>query len=299
MNTEVGELRERMERATAGITMPGDLARRAAQRRRRRVLTRVTAAAGAAVVTAGVAIAATTAAAPGGGGTIAGARLVSDIRSALAGASADDDIMRVQIQNHHGEAWYYRNAQEILMRSEIFLPSGQPSFAQGFTATSTGITGTFVLYGVKTWSTSTLKTDGLRQPGLPGLRGMCLAPICLSLMQDPGTLTSDIREALSHGKLTRDGTDDINGVDAIKLVAVVSKPQASGQFMAVGSTTLWVNPATYLPVRIQTNLTLTLGHGQTVHLIETRDVSWLPPTSANLAELRVPIPAGFTQVSHR
>ena len=46
-------------------------------------------------------------------------------------------------------------------------------------------------------------------------------------------------------------------------------------------------------------LTVTLGHGQTSHLVGTRDVSWLRPTSANLADLRVPIPAGFTQVSHR
>jgi hypothetical protein len=52
-------------------------------------------------------------------------------------------------------------------------------------------------------------------------------------------------------------------------------------------------------LRINTNLTVTLGHGQTTHMVGTRDVSWLPPTSANLADLRVPIPAGFTQVSHR
>jgi hypothetical protein len=295
MNTEVGELRASMERATAGITVPGDLARRAAQHRRRRVLTRATAAAGAAVVVAGVAIAATTAAPPRDGGTIAGARLVSDIRSALAAASASDDIMHVRIQNLRAESWYYRNAREILTRSEIFSASGRPSFDQSSTATSAGITGTFVSYGAKTWSTSTLETDGLRKPSLPGLHGKCLASVCLSLMQDPGSLTSGIREALSHGKLTRDGTEDINGVDTIKLVAVVSKPQ----FTAMGSTTLWVNPATYLPVRIQTNLTVPLGHGRTSHLIETRDVSWLPPTSANLADFRAPIPAGFTQVPHQ
>jgi hypothetical protein len=299
MNTGIEELRDRMEHATAGIAVPGGLARRAAQQRRRRILTRATAAAGTAVVLAGVAIAATTAAAPHEGGTIASARLVSDIRSALDAAAAGDDIMQVRIQNRLAEAWYYQNAREILTRSEIFSASGQPGFDQGYAATSTSVTYTSVSYAAKTWSTSTVQAGKLRPPGQPGLRGTCLAAICLDLMQDPGTLTSDIREALSHGQLTRDGTEDINGVNAIKLVAVVTKPQASGQFAFVGRTTLWVNPATYLPVRINTNLTVTLGHGQTTHIVGTRDVSWLPPTSANLADLRVPIPAGFTRVSHR
>jgi len=298
MNTGIEELREQMEHATAGIAVPGGLARRAVQHRRRRILTRATAAAATAVVVAGVAIAATTAA-PRDGGTIASARLVSDIRSALDAAAAGDDIMQVRIQNHLAEAWYYQNAREILTRSEIFSASGQPGFDQGYAATSTSVTHTSVSYPAKTWSTSTVKAGKLRPPGQPGLRGTCLAAICLDLMQDPGTLTSDIREALSHGQLTRDGTEDINGINAIKLVAVVTKPQASGQFAFVGRTTLWVNPATYLPVRINTNLTVTLGHGQTTHIVGTRDVSWLPATSANLADLRVPIPAGFTQVPRR
>lgn len=299
MNTGIEELRERMEHATAGIAVPGGLARRAAQHRRRRIVTRATAAAGAAVVLAGVAIAATTAPAPHEGGTIASARLVSDIRSALDAAAAGDDIMQVRIQNRLAEAWYYQNGREILTRSEIFSASGRPGFDQGYAATSTSATWTSVSYGAKTWSTSTVQADKLRPPGQPGLRGTCLAAICLNLRQDPGALTSDIREALSHGQLTRDGTEDINGINAIKLVAVVTKPQASGQFAFVGRTTLWVDPATYLPVRIRTNLTATLGHGQTTHMVNTSDVSWLPPTSANLADLRVPIPAGFTQVSHR
>lgn len=90
MNTGIEELRERMEHATAGIAVPGGLARRAARHRRRKIMTRA-AAAGTAVVVTGAAIAATTAAAPHEGGTIAGTRLVSDIRSALDAAAAGDD----------------------------------------------------------------------------------------------------------------------------------------------------------------------------------------------------------------
>ena len=46
---------------------------------------------------------------------------------------------------------------------------------------------------------------------------------------------------------------------------------------------MWVNPATYLPVRYD------VGGSQT-------DYQWLTPTAAHLALLDLPIPAGFKQV---
>lgn len=288
-----------MEHATAGIAVPGGLARRAARHRRRRIVTRATAAAGTAVVLAGAAIAATTAAAPRDGGTIASARLVSDIRSAL-GAAATDDVVRVRASNGQTDLWYYRSAREILMRTEAFSASGQPSLDRGYTVTSTSLTATSVSFQAKNWSTWTVKADLLRQIGRPGLHDTCVAAaICLSFTQDPATLTADIREALSNGKLTRDGTEDIDGVDTIKLVSVRNKPQASADATFLVATTLWVNPATYLPVRLQINTTVTLPDGHTSHAVFSSDVSWLPPTSANLANIRVPIPPRFTQVSHR
>lgn len=296
MNTGIEEIRDRMEHATAGIGVPSGLARRAARRRRRRIVTRAAAAAGTAVVLAGVAIAATTAAAPRDGHTIASARLVSDIRSALDAAAAGDDVVRVRASNGQTDLWYYRSAREILMRAEAFSASGQPSFDQGYIATSTSLTQTSVSFQEKNWSTWTVKADLLRQIGRPGLHDACVEAICLSFTQDPATLTADIREALSHGKLTRDGTEDIDGVDTIKLVSVRNKPQASADADFVVATTLWVNPATYLPVRLQINTTVTLPDGHTSHAVFSSDVSWLPPTSANLANLRVRIPPGYTQV---
>jgi hypothetical protein len=63
----------------------------------------------------------------------------------------------------------------------------------------------------------------------------------------------------------------VDGVDAIKMTG------------SAGQLTLWVNPTTYLPVRF------TVGPLQ-------NDFQWLRPTPANLALLRVPVPAGFRQV---
>lgn len=52
-------------------------------------------------------------------------------------------------------------------------------------------------------------------------------------------------------------------------------------------TLLWVNAQTYLPTR------LVSGAGSTS--VGTVDFSFLPATPANLASLRVPIPAGYTR----
>lgn len=73
-----------------------------------------------------------------------------------------------------------------------------------------------------------------------------------------------------------DGRQWIGGIDAITITG------------NKGLDTLWVSPATYLPVRVM----LTFGNVQ----IQT-DFSWLAPTPANLAALNVTVPAGFQQVA--
>lgn len=299
MNTEVEELRDRMNRATAGIAVPGGLARRAAQHRRRRIVTRATAAAATAVVAAAVAIAATTAAAPHDGGTAAarnggapaGARLVSDVRSALAAASARGDMVQLRSLNGAEEQWYYQGHGEVLTRQEAFSP-GQPLYDQGSRSTAASYVYTYVSYPAKTWARSVFKTA---QQQSPGPRVSCQTPINLSFMQDPAALTTDIREALSCGQLTDKGTADINGVETIKLAGVLDHPVPSGG-RVVRITTLYVSPATYLPVRWRVSLTLPQSDGHSATRGVSYDLSWLPPTSANLASLQVPIPAGFTRV---
>lgn len=286
MNTGLEELRERMEHATAGIEVPSGLARRAAQNRRRRILARATAA-GTAVVLAGVAIAATTATGPGEHGTIAGARLVSDIRSALDAVATGNDVVYLRSPDGLHELWSYHGTQQTLRRNETFSAQGRPIVDQGTTETSASVRFLFVNYKAKTWFTQTIKLDLLSaHPGPTS----CASPVGLSIMQDPAELTANIREALSCGQLTDEGTENINGVSAIKLVSV----RNPGSKMVV-TMTLWVNRATYLPVRWALSFTATRSDGTTFHAGRTYDVWWLPPTRANVADLRVPIPAGFTQ----
>jgi len=50
---------------------------------------------------------------------------------------------------------------------------------------------------------------------------------------------------------------------------------------------LWVNAQTYLPIRLVT------GPRDSIEGMTVVDFRYLPPTPANLARLRVPIPAGY------
>jgi hypothetical protein len=98
----------------------------------------------------------------------------------------------------------------------------------------------------------------------------------------PGTVATTLRNAVSCGTLTVAGQQTVDGIAAIELSSSPGSQLAE---------TVWVNPATYLPVRI------------VVHPFpgkptwESADIAWLPPTAQNLARLTVPIPAGFRRVS--
>jgi hypothetical protein len=83
------------------------------------------------------------------------------------------------------------------------------------------------------------------------------------------------------------GRQRVDGVDAIKLTG--HKPAAEA--------TIWVDPSSYLPVRLTGRVQLISGgtDEQDAGTL-TIDFRWLPPTSANLKELTAPIPPGFREV---
>ena len=82
-----------------------------------------------------------------------------------------------------------------------------------------------------------------------------------------------IRSQLACGGYTVAGKQALSGVDALRITG------NSGHF------TLWVNPVTYLPMRLEA--------GGLVQI----NFQWLRPTAANLAMLNMSIPASFHQVA--
>lgn len=63
--------------------------------------------------------------------------------------------------------------------------------------------------------------------------------------------------------------------------------------------TLYVSPATYLPVRIYGSTETSGGSAGSFTSSFVTNVQWLPPTPANVAQTLITIPRGFDRVSSR
>ncbi len=94
-----------------------------------------------------------------------------------------------------------------------------------------------------------------------------------------GSLQS-LRESIEKGKFPGARKTELNGRTVLELTSPANRNGTEP------TTTWWVDPATYLPVRM-----LIEGQGMTYQV----DYGFLQPTPANIAHLRVTIPAGFTR----
>jgi subtilisin family serine protease len=102
------------------------------------------------------------------------------------------------------------------------------------------------------------------------------------------TWANSIAKALSCHVFKLGGNQQVNGIEAVKLI----RKFAGGYTM-----TLWVDPASYLPVRIAYGYPG--SHGATI--TETVELHWLAPAQDNLARLhtaeqRGAIPPGFHEL---
>jgi hypothetical protein len=144
--------------------------------------------------------------------------------------------------------------------------TGQPVVAEEITVTGYRLTTVAVNYRDATWWRTTLTLKPGVQESAP--------PSCSPQVQnDSESWPAYISQELSCGVYHQDGRQRVDGIDAIKLTGG-------------NGVVLWINPATYLPVR-------QVGPGP--HANQT-DFRWLPATKASLAHLKVAVPAGFRQV---
>ena len=148
-----------------------------------------------------------------------------------------------------------------------FTRTGQRVFAAETTSPPGGKAGqeVAVIYGDATWWRAATPASNGQGPASascgPGIR------------IGAGGWPAFIRYQLGCGEFRMAGRQRAGGVEAVKLIG------ANG-------TVLWVNPVTYLPVRV---IFGGLGACQ-------MDFRWLSPTAASLAQLNVRVPAGFRQV---
>ncbi|HEY5352293.1 MAG TPA: hypothetical protein VIK57_07540 [Streptosporangiaceae bacterium] len=301
MSTELEQrLRGAMERFTDDVRVPPGLAARADQHRRaRRARTRAVTAAGTVAVMAagGLAVAGVTgafgSASPRPVQTTYTAYVVRHVERALASSrvgslleqdrtvfAAGNSLEPVPtglIGSAHGSGgrsfwpvssslnWSYRGTAKF----SAFTAGGQRVFDVRMTSAHQTLSSTAVFYRNHTWWTS---TPDIRLSGGNGGPSGCVRGHEIVLRKGQGNgWPGFIRSQLACGAYTVVGRQVVGGVDAIKITG------ASGTFV------FWVNPATYLPVQ------MALPQQRT-------QFQWLSPTPANLAQLKVTVPAGFTQV---
>lgn len=303
-------LREEMGHATAGVSVSPGLVHRVCRSRQRRVMAGAAATAtAAAAAAAAVVISAGATGASRDGGTYTTAYIVSHVESALGTAASAQDIAYMRETGGLVYRWLYNGPRGVSSRNEMLPGGGRPGkIDTGSTTTQAGTSWTSVNYNTKTWWRQSSSTA----PSQPAPQSSCAAQVQLDVQ--PGTLpvlAADIREALACGQLTNEGTEHGDGVNAIELgsVRIVTEPAhdvvRQGKTMHIPATTLttttnvWVDPASYLPVRFVSTTTeaSVSDPGSFVTGSGTWDIQWLPPTGANLALLTVQIPPGFTQVA--
>jgi hypothetical protein len=333
-STETDLLHDSIDRLTAGERLPAGLADRAFRRhRQRRIALRAAAAAGTAVIAgAGMfaavarpgavpAVAGPARQAPAGTttqtpATLTAAYVSSHTQQALAAAERANLIQEIhtvgqnyplgltQVLTFHlndggtghvveqagptasqENTWSYRGQ----LREQGLDAAGKPLFDASSTTTQTpsgsrtvmNVSGTGVDYTSRTWWHSAL------QLSLPAAG----PDACLDAFLPPPVGTTldwaaAIRTALSCGHFQLAGHEQIGTADAVKLVSV----KVNGPY----TVTLWVDPSTYLPVRLIWNWLDPRAQGPGTL---TGDFRWVKPTQDNLGALRVPVPSGFTQAA--
>jgi len=174
-------------------------------------------------------------------------------------------------------------------RSVTNSPAGHLRYDEGFGSSSLY---TLVSYLTRTWASQPgLGHPSTRRSDPQGCASMVAALPLLFQPRLPGspsdhpllTVVGDLRAAVSCGTLAGAGRQRIDGIEAIKLT---SRPNS------MISETIWVSPGSHLPVRVL----IRPARGKPGPL-QTADITWLRPTTQNLARMTVPIPAGFRQVT--
>jgi hypothetical protein len=321
MSTDIADLlQETIDRLTEGERVPDGLADRAFRRHRQRRFALgaagITGTAVAAAAAVFVAAAMTSGVAQRGGVLRAqtAAYVATRTERALTAAAHGGAIERIDVIRHsekldvvlaerHGRAtvlrnvpglnaertvfWWYRDRH----RAQALTGDGRPLFDLGITGSAGRRPhgrSALIDYPAKTW----LHNFGLAAQPVPlpylSRKGSCPEPIDpeATVSAAPAAWTAMIRKALSCGDLRLDGRQWIRGTHAIKIVSSQRLARELALFAPI-SGTLWVDPATFLPVMVR----WTWPHGTLAATFQ-----WLPPTRANLATLSVKIPSGFRAV---
>ncbi len=173
----------------------------------------------------------------------------------------------------------------------------EPYLAQGTALIGGKLTSVYVTYFNRKWS----------------MISEFIAPNACSTtgtleMGGPPPATSNwpafIKATLTCGAATVTGHALIDGVDTLKITGSPfteklppDQAKAYREKWLRERWTLYVNPKTYLPVRLSSSGGTFGGPAPSTYSTSVTDMQWLRPTAANIAKALVTIPPGFRQVS--
>lgn len=317
MKTDVEELlRDGMERFTEGVRAPAGLAATAGRRHRRRVAVRISAACGGvAAVAAAAALVAVSL--PGGGQATGSTRpqthtvayVVSRVKQALAN---ENMVFYGKTTSTYGPStnWAYgsRNRFEEVTGNACghALPNGGCShrggseryLAEGTALVNGKLTGAYVTYYNREYSLSPITASKPTSACSRTARLEMGGPIVLG-----DHWSAFINATLACGTAKVTGHVWING---LRTTRITGKPitvrLGPGEAKAVREKwarvgwTLYVDPTTYLPVRITSWTSTFGGPAASTRASGVTEVHWLKPTAANIAKATVTIPPGFRRV---
>ena len=323
MNGDVAELlRESMDQSTADMRVPADMLARARTRvRHRQLAVRAALACGTAAVTAAAVVAVTIAGSGGATSARTTAYVIKRVQNALAAANfviqgrATGTMTVVAhgrpVRSGNGpvSSWTYGHQSQIVEFTGSdcghVLPNAdctnrgasEPYWDQGTARVGGKLVGAYVTYYDHKYSLAPL--GHYRLPPCSETAQLALGGPAVSLPNWPAF----IKAMLGCGEATVTGHARIRGVETTVISGSVDVPLPKGYARSVRETrvrvryTLYVDSATYLPVRAYGS-TETYGGaaGPTVSASVT-NVRWLPPTAANIAKALVTIPPGYTRVS--
>ncbi|MGH3252942.1 MAG: hypothetical protein ACRDOI_42950, partial [Trebonia sp.] len=233
----------------------------------------------AAVIVAGTLLAlGGTGAGPGGGlrpGSVVSSAYLLAKMTAAPQASSDVTHVRVTLGGGRSEdIWRLGN---IRPPRTVYRFDGRTCYDIAQTATQV----TVVDYVNRTWWVQPVPKGNMLIPHFADCRLTSFFPQSLSPLPAAGSLTSLgtwEREFIARGDYIVDGTTVINGEPALSLTTLGTTGGISVHE--------WVSASTYLPLRETISAPAQHFHAQS-------NVSYLPPTEANLDQLTVPVPPGF------
>jgi anti-sigma factor RsiW len=264
---------------------------------RRRVAVRAAVAAAVVVTAASVAMVAVGETAARTGSSRASARTMAYVTKHVENALASENL--VFVGRSYSNTWGYAVTWAYGSRNRFDDSSDSgPFLAKGTALVGGKLVDAYVTYSDRKYSLSPLTSQSASACSANAAVGMGVPVI-------PTTHWADfINSTLACGAASVTGHVLINGLETTKITGKpvtvrLSSPRDAGFGIykwATARWTLYVNPRTYLPVRIYGSTKEFGGTPGPFTSSFVTNVQWLPPTAANIAKTLLTIPPGFHRV---